>query len=160
MASTYSTSLKLELIGTGDQSGTWGVTTNVNLGTLLEQAITGVEVITMLNANYTLSSLNGASDQARNAVLVVEGTNAATRSIIAPAVPKVYIVSNNTVGGQAVKIKTAAGTGIDIPNGLSRLVYCDGVEFYSGVSVTPQVATALPVLTRGGSTVNVPTVNV
>ena len=58
MSSTYSTSLKLELIGNGDQSGTWGTTTNNNLGTLLEQAITGVQSITMSNADYTLSNYN------------------------------------------------------------------------------------------------------
>ena len=70
MPSTYSTSLKLELIGDGEQSGIWGQTTNNNLGTLLEQAITGVVDITMVNANYTLTSFNGVSDEARNAVLV------------------------------------------------------------------------------------------
>jgi hypothetical protein len=75
MASSYSPSLKLELIGNGDQSGTWGTTTNNNLGTLLEQAITGVQSITMSNADYTLTNYNGTSDEARNAVLVVGGTN-------------------------------------------------------------------------------------
>lgn len=131
MASTYSTSLKLELIGNGDQSGTWGTTTNNNLGTLLEQAITGVQTITMINADYTLSSFNGASDEARNAVIVVTGTNSAIRNIIVPSVDKVYIVSNQTTGGYAVNIKTSAGTGIQIPNGSNYLVYCDGTEFYT-----------------------------
>jgi hypothetical protein len=131
MASTFSPSLKLELIGNGDQSGTWGTTTNTNLGTLLEQAITGVQAITMVNANVTLTNLNGASDEARNAVLVVGGTNSAIRSIIAPSVNKTYIVANNTVGGFAIIIKTSAGTGLTIPNGATQLVYCDGSEFYA-----------------------------
>lgn len=131
MASTFSPSLKLELIGNGDQSGTWGTTTNTNLGTLLEQAITGVQAITMVNANYTLSDLNGVSDEARNAVLVVGGTNSAIRSIIAPSVNKTYIIANNTVGGFAIIIKTSAGTGLTIPNGATQIVYCDGSEFYS-----------------------------
>jgi hypothetical protein len=137
MASTFSPSLKLELIGNGDQSGTWGTTTNTNLGTLLEQAITGVQAITMVNANYTLSDLNGVSDEARNAVLVVGGTNSAIRSIIAPSVNKTYIVANNTVGGFAVIIKTSAGAGLSIANGATQLVYCDGSEFYpAGFSST------------------------
>ena len=131
MASTFSPSLKLELIGNGDQSGTWGTTTNTNLGTLLEQAITGVQAITMVNANYTLSDLNGVSDEARNAVLVVGGTNSAIRNIIAPSVNKTYIIANNTVGGFAIIIKTSAGTGLTIPNGATQIVYCDGSEFYS-----------------------------
>jgi hypothetical protein len=130
MASTYSTSLKLELIGNGDQSGTWGTTTNTNLGTLLEQAITGVQAITMANADVTLTSSNGASDEARNAVLVVGGTNAAIRNVIAPAVEKLYVIRNNTVGGFAIVIKTSSSTGVTIPNGTTVFVYCDGTEFY------------------------------
>lgn len=137
MASTFSPSLKLELIGNGDQSGTWGTTTNTNLGTLLEQAITGVQAITMVNANYTLSDLNGVSDEARNAVLVVGGTNSAIRNIIAPSVNKTYIIANNTIGGFAILIKTSAGSGISIANGATQLVYCDGSEFYpAGFSST------------------------
>ena len=131
MASTFSTSLKLELIGNGDQSGTWGTTTNNNLGTLLEQAITGVQSIVMVNADYTLTNYNGISDEARNAVLVVTGTNSAVRNIVAPSVNKTYIVNNSTTGGYAVNIKTSGGTGIQIPNGSIYLVYCDGTEFYA-----------------------------
>jgi hypothetical protein len=82
MASTYSPSLKITLPGDGDQAGIWGQTTNTNLGTLIEQAITGVVSITMSNANYTLSNFNGVSDEARNAVLVVSGANSAVRDVI------------------------------------------------------------------------------
>jgi microcystin-dependent protein len=131
MASSYSTSLKLELIGSGDQSGTWGTTTNTNLGTLLEQAITGVQAITMTNANYTLSSYNGASDEARNAVLVVSGTNSAIRQIICPLVNKTYIVTNSTTGGYAITIGASSGSLVTIPNGVTAQVYCNGTNFYS-----------------------------
>ena len=95
MSSTYSTTLRLELIGNGDQSGTWGDTTNLNLGTLLQDAITGVQAITMSDANYTLTAYNGLPDEARNAVLVASGTNTAIRSIIAPSVEKTYLVKNS-----------------------------------------------------------------
>jgi hypothetical protein len=131
MASTYSTSLKLELIGDGEQSGIWGQTTNTNLGTLLEQAITGVVSITMTNANYTLSNLNGVSDESRNAVLVVGGTNAAVRDIIAPLVEKLYWVKNSTTGGFGVRIIGSSGTGVTVPNGGVTPVYCDGTNFYT-----------------------------
>ena len=90
--STYSTSLRLELIANGAQVGNWGDTTNNNLGTLLEQAITGVTTITMVDADYTLSNLNGTSDEARNAVLVVGGANTAIKNLIAPLVEKTYWV--------------------------------------------------------------------
>jgi hypothetical protein len=131
MASTYSTSLKLELIGNGEQSGVWGTTTNKNMGSLLEQAITGVQTITMVNADYTLTNLNGTLDEARNAVLVLAGTNSAVRQVIAPLVEKLYVVTNNTTGGYAVTIGGSTGSLISIPNGTTCQVYCDGTNFYS-----------------------------
>ena len=134
MSTTYSTSLKLSLIGDGEQSGIWGQTTNTNLGTLLEQAITGVVSITMSDANYTLSSLNGVSDEARNAVLVVTGTNSAVRDVIPPVVEKLYTVVNNTSGGYAIRVIGATGTGVSIPNGATALVYCNGTNFYQALS--------------------------
>jgi hypothetical protein len=151
MASTYSTSLKLELIGNGDQSGTWGTTTNTNFGTLLEQAITGVVAITMANADVTLTSLNGASDEARNAVLVVGGTNSAIRNIIAPAVNKLYVIKNATIGGYAIVIKTSASTGVSIANGTTAIVYCDGTEFYFAVPSYASTNTASTLAFRDGS---------
>jgi hypothetical protein len=129
MASTFSPSLKLELIGDGDQSGIWGQTTNTNLGTLLEQAITGVVAITMVDANYTLTSFNGVSDESRNAVLVVGGTNNAVRDIIAPLVEKLYVVKNSTSGGYAVNIRASSGSSVSVPNGATVWVYCDGTNF-------------------------------
>ena len=117
MASTFSPTLRLELIGDGDQSGIWGQTTNVNLGTLLEQAITGVVGITMVDANYTLTNFNGVSDEARNAVLVVGGTNAAVRDIIAPLAEKLYVVKNSTSGGFAINIRAATGSSVSVPSG-------------------------------------------
>jgi hypothetical protein len=129
MASTYSPSLKLTLIGDGDQAGIWGQTTNTNLGTLIEQAITGVTSITMSDANYTLTNFNGVSDEARNAVLVVTGANNSVKDLIPPVVEKVYIVANNTTGGYAIRVIGASGTGVSIPNGATQVVYCDGTNF-------------------------------
>ena len=128
---TYSQSLKLTLLANGEGAGTWGQTTNTNLGTLLEQAITGVQTITMSNANVTLTSTDGTADQARNAVLVVTGTNAAVRDIIAPLVNKQYLVVNNTTGGFAINIRASSGFSVSVPNGSSVFVYCDGTNFYS-----------------------------
>ena len=84
MASTYTTSLKIQEIGSGEQSGVWGSTTNTNW-TLIEQAVAGVQTITMANANYTLTNLNGVLDEARNMVLVVQGTNSGIYQVIIPA---------------------------------------------------------------------------
>jgi len=128
---TYSQSLKLTLLANGEGAGTWGQTTNTNLGTLLEQAITGVQSIVMSDADYTLSNLNGASDEARNPVLVVTGTNNAVRDIIAPLVNKQYLVVNNTTGGYSIRIRGATGFTVTIPNGTKVPVYCNGTNFFS-----------------------------
>lgn len=135
MASTYSPSLRLELIGTGDQSGLWGDTTNTNLGSLIEQAITGVESIPMLDANYTLSSLNGSVDEARNAVIIMTSAVSLTgsRNVIIPAEEKLYIVKNSTLGGQNLVVKTSGGAGYTVPNGKTCFMYCDGTDVYEAV---------------------------
>ena len=153
MSSTYSTSLKLELIGNGDQSGTWGTTTNNNLGTLLEQAITGVQSITMSNADYTLSNYNGTSDEARNAVLFVSGTNSAIRKIVAPqGQNKLYTIFNNTTGGYAITIGAPTGTAVTIPSGVTATVFTNGSDFYSAQTGSAGNFTVNGTLTATGVT--------
>ena len=129
MPSTFSPSLRLELIGAGEQIGSWNTTTNSNLGTLLEQSIVGVISVAMANANYTLTNLNGVTDEARQAVLVATGANTAIRDIIAPLVKKIYIVKNSTTGGFAINIRAASGTSASVASGTNQIVYCDGVNF-------------------------------
>ena len=133
MASSYTTSLKIQEIGNGEQSGVWGSTTNTNW-TLIEQAVAGVQTITMSNSNYTLTNLNGVSDEARNMVLVVQGTNSNIYQVIIPAnQPKMYVIYNNTTGGYAITIGTTGvgGTLISVPNGVTAQVYTDGTNTYS-----------------------------
>jgi hypothetical protein len=130
MASTFSPTLRLELVGDGDQSGIWGQTTNNNLGGLLEQAITGVITIAMVDANYTLASFNGVVDEARNQVLVLTGALSQQRNLIAPLVEKTYTIRNTTTGGFGVQIIGPSGTGVIIPNGTTASVFCDGTNFF------------------------------
>jgi hypothetical protein len=131
MASTYSNSLRIQLIGTGDQAGVWGTSTNTNLGTLIEQAITGVQSISLSGSTYTLTSYNGIQDQARNAVLSFTGSLSATCTVVAPAANKVYIVKNGTTGGQLVNMSVGSGSTVSVPNGQTYIVYTDGTNFYS-----------------------------
>jgi hypothetical protein len=155
MASTYSPSLKLELIGNGDQAGTWGTTTNNNLGTLLEEAITGIETITLASTNYVLTNLNGVSDEARNAVLIATGTPGAVRKILVPpSQNKLYVVVNNTTGGYDVQVQTWSGSGTTgtgaiatIPPSASIYLYCTGTNCYSVASYTS--LTAVPIAFEG-----------
>jgi len=138
MTTTYSTSLKLALIGTGDQSGTWGQTTNTNLGTLLEQAITGVTAISLQGiSSYTLTNYNGTSDDARNAVLIFTGTPSAAPTITAPAQNKLYVVVNNTTQPLTM-VASGGATSLVIPALSTGQAYCDasnvsgnGIGFYS-----------------------------
>jgi hypothetical protein len=130
MSSTYSTSLQIQLMGNGDQSGTWGSTTNTNWN-LMESAVAGAVTIVMANANYTLTVANGAADQARNMTVIATGTNSGIYQIIAPLVPKIYNIVNNTTGGYAVTVGGSTGATVSIPNGYTCFVYCDGTNFYA-----------------------------
>lgn len=132
MPSTYSTRLRLELQAVGENSSTWGVILNTQLGTLLEQAVAGVGAIAMPDANYTLTVANGASDEARNAVLALTGALTSARNLIVPAVTKTYLVRNGTSGGYAVTVKTSGGSGVAVPAGHAALVYCDGTDVLQG----------------------------
>jgi microcystin-dependent protein len=152
MASSYTTSLKIQEIGNGEQAGVWGSTTNTNW-MLAEQAIAGVQTITMANANYTLSNLNGVLDEARNMVLVVQGTNSGVYQVIAPLnQSKMYVVSNQTTGGYAITIGASSGSVVSIPNGTTAQVYTDGTNFFSAQTGSAGNFTVNGTLTASGVT--------
>lgn len=129
MASTFTSRLRLEKMGAGDQDGTWGNTANSNLD-MLEQAVAGLTAVVMADANKSLTAFNNVADESRSAILVVTSSVALTaeRDIIVPGASKMWAVRNNTTGGYAVRVKTAAGAAVSVPNGASRLVYCDGTD--------------------------------
>lgn len=138
MASTYSDRLRIELMAAGDQSGTWGDTTNTNLGTLIEEAIAGLAEVSMpSDTDYTLTANNGTTDEARQMVLKVSSAVSltATRAIIVPQKEKLYVVHNNTTGTQKLHVKTSAATGVEVSKNFKALVYCDGTNV---ISVMPQ----------------------
>lgn len=132
MASTYSANLKLELIGTGEQSGTWGTSTNTNLGTAVEQAIVGKgSPVFSSDADLTLTLSNSSSAQTARAFVlnVTSGVSlTATRNLVVPTIEKPYVVMNNTTGGQSIVVKTSAGSGITVPNGGQMFLYVDGTN--------------------------------
>lgn len=141
-------------MATGDQSGTWGDTTNTNLGTLLEQAITGVLSKAMGDADVTLSNIDGATDEARNAVILLTGANTAVRKVIVPSGAgrnKLYLVNNQTSGGFAVNVITSGGTGVLVVAGSSQLVYCDGTNVNQGLAGSMATQAASAVAITGGT---------
>jgi hypothetical protein len=137
MASTFS-DLKFELIGTGDQAGNWGQTTNDNIGTAIEQAITGLgNPVFTTDANLTISLTDTVALQtARALVLNITSTGSltVTRDLVVPTIEKQYLVQNNTTGDQSINVRTSAGTGITVPNGGRAHLYVDGVNVVSAVS--------------------------
>lgn len=154
MSSTF-TALKIELIGTGEQSGSWGSTTNTNLGTAVEEAIVGratVDFATDADKTITLTNTN-ATQLARNFVLNVTSSVSlgSTRTLFVPAINKPYLIENNTTGGQSITVSNSTGTGVTVPNGKRMFVYNNGTNVVDAITQLASLAltTALPVSSGG-----------
>jgi len=158
MSSTYSPNLRIELIGTGDQSGNWGATTNTNLGTLVEDGISGYVAVSVVAANQALTANNGAADQARNAVLALTTTTGANFAVYAPPASKQYIIHNTTTftatiyNSTVLGNTTAAGAGIAVPAGKTVTVWSDGTDFYAQNSYLPSVTLGSDLAVADGGT--------
>jgi len=136
MSSTYSTNLALELIGTGDQAGNWGSTTNTNLGTLLEQAISGyVTQAVATGTDTTLAMTNGASATARNMFIELTGTGGASTNLIVPANKKLYFIYNNSTG--AVTVKVSGQTGVSVPATAKITLVSNGTDIVTATNYIP-----------------------
>lgn len=136
MASSYSTNLKLELITTGEKSGTWGTITNTNLQQL-EQAASGYESIDVAAANVNLALSNGAVSNGKNLYLKLTGTLAANRTVTFPdSSERVFIIEDATArsaSNYTLTIKTVSGTGVAVPVGSKSLLYSDGTNVNKGL---------------------------
>jgi hypothetical protein len=156
MASTYSTNLKIELIGTGEQVGTWGATTNDNFSNVFEQSIVGRGTANFpSDANLTITLTDSvASQTARN--LYINATSGvsltATRDLIVPTINKTYIVENNTTGSQSIRVKTSAGTGITIPNGVKAFLYVNGTNVIGAFDYLNSLTLGTPLPVTSGGT--------
>jgi len=135
MASTYS-DLKIELIGTGDQSGTWGTTTNNNLGTALGEAITGSADVAFSSADVTVTLTDtNAAQTARNLRLNLTGTSGGARNLILGSgcqIEKLYLINNGLA--DAVTVKNTTGTGIAVPAGKTMFVFNNGTNVVNAVN--------------------------
>jgi len=149
MSATYSTNLALELIGTGDQAGNWGATNNLNIGTLLEQAISGyVTQAVSTGADTTLTMSQGASATARNMFIELTGTGGASTNLIVPSNKKLYFIYNNTSSGQ-VTVKVSGQTGISVANGNKVILISNGTDVINATSYAVTISGALPVASGG-----------
>jgi len=133
MASTFSTNLAIELIGTGDQAGTWGTTTNSNLGTLIEQAISGyVTQAVATGTDTTITIPNGSTGVARNMYIELTGTGGTNTNLIVPANKKLYFIFNNSTG--AVTVKVSGQTGVSVPTGKKMVLVSNGTDIVNGLN--------------------------
>ena len=133
MASTFSTNLAIELIGTGDQAGTWGTTTNSNLGTLIEQAISGyVTQAVATGTDTTITIPNGSTGVARNMYIELTGTGGASTNLIVPSNKKLYFIFNNSTG--AVTVKVSGQTGVSVPTGKKMVLVSNGTDIVNGLN--------------------------
>lgn len=132
MAATFTNSLRLEKQATGSNINTWGARANAAGGSdLADFAIAGMVTIPVAATNVVLTSANGAPDQSRAAILNVQGILSANVDIIAPNVTKTYVVRNGTSGSFTLGIRTAGGSGVQVVQGASSVVFCDGNDnFY------------------------------
>jgi len=149
MASTYS-NLKIQLMTTGENNTTWGNVTNVNLGTAIEEAITGSADVTFASADVTLTLTDTNTTQtARNLRLNLTGTTGGARNLIVPAIEKVYIVNNGCA--DAVTVKNSTGTGIAVPAGNTIWVFNDATNVVDAVTYLTALTlgAALPVASGG-----------
>jgi len=151
----FSPLLGLALPTTGDLSGTWGTTVNDSITSLIDSAVAGTTTLSA-NADVTLSTTNGAANQARNAVILWTASNGATtRNITAPAQSKAYIVINAGTGSVVIR-GTGPTTGVTVLSGYKVLVAWNGSDFVSVakslISLTSDVTGTLPIANGGTGT--------
>ncbi len=149
MASTYS-SLKIQLMATGENNNTWGDITNTNLGTAIEEAITGSVDVPFSSATVTLTLVDSnATQSARNLRLNLTGTSGGAQNLVVPAIEKFYIVNNGCA--DTITVKNATGTGIAVPPGKTMLVFNNATNVVDAVThlTSLTLASALPVASGG-----------
>lgn len=130
MASTYTTRLRLEKQGDGENPNSWGLRLNQNVIDLVDQAVGGYAVVSVSSVEVTLTEVDGATDQSRNASLEFAGTLTANVTVLVPEVEKLYFIRENTTGSFGVKLKTNTGSAISLQQSTNILVACDGSELY------------------------------
>ena len=132
MASTYTANNGIEKIGSGEQAGTWGNTTNLNFD-IIDRILNGVGTITLSGTTHTLTTTDGTLSDGMYAVLVLAGSPSGTNTItVSPNdQDKVFIVQNGS--GQSAIFTQGSGANVTVPNGSKKIIYCDGAG--SGAAV-------------------------
>jgi hypothetical protein len=153
MASTYS-DLKIELIGTGEQTGTWGSTTNTNFSVAFQEAITGSADVAFSSADVTVTLTDtNAAQTARNLRLNLTGTSGGARNLILGSgcqIEKLYLINNGLA--DAVTVKNTSGTGIAVAAGKSMFVYNNGTNVVDAVTYLTSLTLGTDLAVADGGT--------
>lgn len=130
MASTYTSRIRLEKQGDGENPNSWGLIMNQNVIDLVDEAVAGYAVVSVSSIGVSLTTNNGSTDEARNAALEIAGTLTADVTITIPSQEKTYFIRENTTGSFVTKIKTVGGSAVELTQGTNVMVACDGTEIY------------------------------
>ena len=152
MPSTYTTRNGIELIATGEQSGAWGDTTNVNLQ-IIDRVLSGVGTISLSGTTHTLTTTDGTLSDGMYKVLVLGGSPSGTNTItVSPnTAQKLYFVYNNS--GQSAVFTQGSGGNVTVANGDSKIIYADGGGATAAVSdLTANFAMSSVSITGGSVT--------
>ena len=137
MASTYTTRIRLNKQGTGDNDSTWGTVLNDEVIDLTDFAIAGYTTISLAGGDVSLTANDGTADEARSAMLELTGTLTGDTGVYLPSgISKSYIVKNNTSGAFTATVLIDGGTGTAVPQGGSLIVMTDGTTVTQGVDTT------------------------
>jgi hypothetical protein len=139
MSSAFTSNIRLELQADGENPNNWGTILNQNVIDLIDEAITSYTTVALTGANVTLTAINGVTDQSRSPFLEFTGGLTEDVNVIIPAVSKSYYINNKATqvsAGSDITVKTASGTGVNIPVGSRIAVICDGVSVFSAINPT------------------------
>ena len=158
MTSTYSTNLRLEKQGSGENAGSWGDRLNTNVIDLVDQAVGSYTSISLAADSHTLTTNNGSTDEARSAALFLHGTLTSSVDVKIPDnIEKTYVVRNNTSGSFAVTIKNVSETnGFEVPQNSTTVLFTDGVSV--NPVTTPVNQSTGAIISLSATTINVPTI--
>jgi len=147
MASTYTGRIRLELQADGENPNSWGTILNDGVINLIDSAFAAYTTVSLSSADKTLSNNDGASDEARSAMLEFVGTVSSDVNVVIPGNSKFYLVNDRTTrqNSSTITVKTAAGSGYEVGTSVVRCILCDGVSVYelgAGLGSNVSVATA------------------
>jgi hypothetical protein len=151
MTTAYTSLLGLALPVTGELSGTWGDTVNNSITSLLDSAIAGTTTLNS-DADVTLTTTTGASNTAREAILLWTAGGTVTRNITAPAQSKAYYVINASVSTQSIVLRGAGPTtGVTIVQGEKAVCAWNGTDFVKVASTQATALTGILPIANGGT---------